>query len=99
MLVRFKSKVGGFTMFEAVALKLIRFTGHSGTVPGAIAADDLPRAMERLRAALDTQPKDPEREDEEGEEAQVSMHRRAFPLLELMQRASDEGCAITWEPA
>ena len=101
MLIRFKSEVGGFTMFEDVAVKLIRLTGHSGSVPGAIAADDLPRSMQRLREALALEPKDPQADDEDGDgdNASVSMHRRAFPLLDLMQRAADEGCAVSWEPS
>lgn len=58
MLVRFKSEVGGFVMFGDVAVKLLRMTGHSGTVPGAIAADDVAQSLARLEAQVVAQTAD-----------------------------------------
>src|SRR5690606_27882768 len=53
MLVTFKTKAyANITMFGDVAVKLLRMMGHSGTVPSAILADDVPAALERLKAAI-----------------------------------------------
>ena len=106
MLVRFKSEVGGFVMFGDVALKLLRMSGHSGTVPGAIDAEDMAQALARVEAQVlaQTPPEDDPgdgsgpRNDDDGGDAKppVSLAQRAFPMIELMRRAIDEQCAIQW---
>ncbi|MFT5446714.1 MAG: hypothetical protein ACI9DC_001888 [Gammaproteobacteria bacterium] len=112
MLVRFKSEVGGFVMFGDVAVKLLRMTGHSGTVPGAIADDDMAQSLARLEAQVAAQIADadctPEafghdarnagEDDRDDAKAQpvVSLAQRAFPMIELMRRAAAEPCAIQW---
>ena len=53
MLVNFDSKVGALTMFGDVAVQLLKLMGHSGTVPSAILAPDIPAALDRLKRALD----------------------------------------------
>ena len=99
MLVRFHSEAGGFVMFGEVAVKLLRMMGHSGTVPSAILAEDIPAAVRRLEDALRTQPAEArgggERDDDE--ESKVGLRVRAVPLLELLHRASDEGVSVTWD--
>ena len=40
------------TMFGNVAVRLLRLMGHSGTVPGALRAEDVPAALQRLEAGL-----------------------------------------------
>ena len=53
MLVTFSSDAyPEFTMFGDVAIRLIKMMGHSGTVPSAILAEDIPAALARLQAAL-----------------------------------------------
>ena len=101
MLVRFKSDVGGFTSFGDVAVKLLRMAGHSGTVPGAIPADEVPQALARLEAALAGQPRqaepEPDADDDEGNEPPVSLQQRAFPMLQLLRDARGEQCGIMWD--
>jgi hypothetical protein len=102
MLVQFKSDVGGFTMFGEVAQKLLRMCGHSGTVPGAIPAEDLAAARDRLREALEHVEATGDdavqvRDDDESAEPPVPLRRRAFPLLDLLDRAVTEGCGVHWD--
>ena len=59
MIVRFSTRVGAFTMHGDAAVALLRAMGHSGTVPGAILAADLPAALAQLRAALAAQVDEP----------------------------------------
>ena len=98
MLVQFKSKVGGFVSFGDVALRLIRMTGHSGDVPGAIPAEGIAEALQRLEAALDSAGDEtPTEEPQEGSERPVGLRQRAFPLLELLRAAEREDCPVMWE--
>src|SRR4029079_17383915 len=41
-----------FSLFHDIAVGLLQLMGHSGTVPGAILADDGPAALSRLHQAL-----------------------------------------------
>ena len=46
MLVTFKTEAyASITMFGDVAVALIKLMGHSGTVPGAVLAEDVPAAQ------------------------------------------------------
>jgi hypothetical protein len=103
MLVHFESDVGGFTMFGDVAVQLLKMMGHSGTVPSALLAADIPAALERLQTALRTQPPPPPPEpadevDQYGEkkEPRISIHTRAVPLIDLLTRAARRGSDVTW---
>jgi hypothetical protein len=101
MLVRFQSDVGNLTMFGEVAVKLLKMMGHSGTVPSAILPEDIPGALERLKRALDAEPRSETRasgsEEDKEKEPPVSLKRRAFPLMELLDRAAKDGCEVMWK--
>ncbi|HZP88298.1 MAG TPA: DUF1840 domain-containing protein [Burkholderiales bacterium] len=98
MLVRFDSDVGGFTMFGDVAVTLLKFMGHSGTVPGAILAQDIPRALSRLKTNLENAPEVKVPLEEEGERAdqRVPLRTRAAPLIDLLTRAAQKGKDVMW---
>ena len=54
MLVTFRSKGSGeLTMFGDVAVTLLKLMRHSGTVPGALLADQIPSALARLKKAIE----------------------------------------------
>lgn len=97
MLVHFNSSVGEFTMHGASAVQLLRMMGHSGTVPSAILAADIPAALERLRESLKQAPPPPPREDDEEHEEPIPITRRAVPLIELLQNAIAEQADVTWD--
>ncbi len=103
MLVTFRTDAyPNITMFGDVAVRLLKMMGHSGTVPSAILAEDVPDALQRLKAAIaeqgaqpaDTQA-DAEQENEQGE-IPVSLGQRAFPLIELLEAAAEQGSDVTW---
>jgi hypothetical protein len=101
MLVKFDSKAGGLTMFGDVAVQLLKLMGHSGTVPSAILAADIPAAVERLKRALDqgaTVPVGPADEEDRREgRTPVSLRQRAYPLIELLQRAARNNADVMWD--
>ncbi len=85
-------------MFGDVAIHLLKLMGHSGTVPSAILPEDIPAALERLRAGLAAEPAgaDDTPGNEQGEPP-VSLKNRAFPLIELLEAAVREDVPVRWE--
>ena len=60
MLVTFTSEAhGDITMFGDVAKHLLKLMGHSGTIPSAIVAKDVPAVLERLKKAVESEPEAP----------------------------------------
>jgi len=100
MLVKFDSDAGSLTMFGDIAVKLLKSMGHTGAVPSAILPEDIPAALVRLKAAAATLPaNDPPRAaeaDTAGGELPVSLKQRAFPLIELLERAARQQCEVIW---
>jgi len=103
MLVRFQSEVGGFTMFGGAAKTLLKMMGHSGAIPSAILSEDIPAAIEKLEAALESAPPTAADSEEDSppddDEERVSVAQRAFPLLELLRNAAKNNCNILWDRA
>ncbi len=101
MLVTFRSKAwSNITMLGDVATTLLQMTGHSGTIPGALRAADIPRAITRLRQSLAAVPageKKPSDADQDDAEPPVSLHAHAHPLLQLLSAADQQQCDVLWD--
>ena len=91
------------SMFDAHAKELLSMMGHSGRIPGALLAEDLPEVLERLRQRLENarlQEQEGHKgtdEDTDKEDERVSMGRRAWPLVQLLQAAVDHDDDVMWE--
>ncbi len=104
MLITFRSKShANIIMFGEVALNLIKMMGHSGTVPGAIIAEDIPEALDKLTASLNkaaelekNTSQDVDDDDEQSEPV-VSVGHRAMPLVEMLQSAVKDQCDVMWD--
>jgi len=101
MLVTFRSKVSGeITMFSDVAVTLLKLMGHSGTVPGALLADQISSALARLKKAIETPDANGQAadgDDEETKAPRVSLANRAYPLVEMLTAAATEQCDVMWD--
>lgn len=105
MLVTFHSRAyADITLFGDIAQNLLKMMGHSGTVPGALLAADIPAALARLRAALAAQqeaaakpPQDEEAEEAEEDEVRPPLSMRALPLLDLLDASARAGCDVMWD--
>jgi hypothetical protein len=98
MIVTFTTKTyADITMFGDVALVLLKMMGHSAKVPGAILADDVPEALERLRAAIEAEKTLPPADDNDDEEPAVSIAHRALPLIELFEAARQANANVMWK--
>ncbi len=99
MLIQFQTPAyATITMFGDVALTLIKLMGHSGTVPSALLASDIPAALTQLQAAVAThpeQPLDPATAAPVGQH--VSLAHRALPLIALLQAAAAADKSVLWE--
>ena len=111
MLVKFSTKFGQLVMQGEPAVALIRLGGHSGTVPSAVLAADLPGFLAKLRAGLELQgeqvsPPPPVREqgsdwedDKEPREQPIKLRLRAVPLLDMLDTAIKQQSDLLWEKA
>jgi hypothetical protein len=97
MLVTFHTKAyADITMFGDVAVKLLKMMGHSGSVPGAFMAEDIPNALKNLREALQQQQTMPNAGNNE-DEPPVSLSHRALPLVELLEAAIKQDTQVIWD--
>lgn len=103
MLVTFTTDAyADITMFGDVAVSLLKMMGHSGTIPGALLAEDVPAALNRLTAAVEAEKaqepiEKPEQELDEEEEPPVSISTRALPLIDLLTAAARSGSNVMWQ--
>ncbi len=87
-------------MDGAIAMQLLKAMGHSGTVPSAILAKDIPAAVARLRSAVAATPAaktSTNSDDKDQKEILVSLRQRAFPLIDLLTRAAETGAEVMWK--
>ncbi|WP_090827663.1 DUF1840 domain-containing protein [Nitrosovibrio tenuis] len=104
MLIRFKTDAyADIIMFGDVAQRLLKMMGHSGTVPSAILAEDVPAALDRLKRAIGpaktaAKGRISEEKSDNGEDEQsVSLAYRALPLIELLTAAAKKKRDVMWE--
>ncbi len=104
MPITFKSKFSpDILMLESVARELIRLMGHSGTLPGSLAAEDIPAALARLTAAVEGGPKralqadHKQAQDDDHHEPAISAAHRAGPLIKMLQTAARENQHVIWD--
>lgn len=105
MLVTFTCEVyADITYFGDVAHSLLKMMGRSGTVPGAILAEDIPRALERLKSGIEAlkavstqeQSREEGAEGNDWKEQPVTLAHRALPLIELLTAAAKANCHVMW---
>jgi hypothetical protein len=105
MLVTFHSKAWSrITMFGDVAVTLLKMAGHSGTVPSALLAADIPAALARLEQELaaagaeEDSKQGGRSDDEDAENAKpVGIRLRAYPLIQMLSAAARQRCDVMWE--
>ncbi len=109
MLVKFSTKFGQLVMQGEPAVALIRLGGHSGTVPGAVLAAELPGFQAKLRAGLELQgdqvsplpPVDDSgggwADEDEPRERPIKLRLRAVPLLDLVDTAIRQRSDLLWD--
>ena len=102
MLVTFKTSAhADIIMFGDIAKQLLKMMGHSGTIPSAMVADEVPAALDRLRHAVEAERVDeaqkPQDSAEQADGRSVSLKYRALPLIELLSAAVRKHCDVMWD--
>ena len=109
MLVTFKTNAAhpDINMFGTAARSLLKLMGQSGNVPGAIMAEDVPTALDKLERGLAERDDadsgapapdgDAHPDDDDDEAETVSLSRRATPLLKMLEAAHEEGASVRWD--
>ena len=101
MLITFHSEAGAdCTMFGNVAIALLKMMGHSGTVPSAIAPEDIPAALSSLERGLavaggDETNVNPDSQEED-KQPPIALRTRAYPLIQLLSAAAKKGSDVLW---
>jgi hypothetical protein len=104
MLYRFKSKASGdVIMVKAHGDQVLAALGKEASPKGIVTVEQLPGAIAALQAAIERD--DAARratadlaEDDGGTDPAraVGLKRRAWPMLDMLQRARAEGVDIVW---
>lgn len=107
MLITFKSRAAAdVPMYAEHAKTLLAVIGKSlepeSAPRGIVTAADAPAALAKLRAAADASRRAEkesgasDREPEPGIPLPVGLAQRAFPLIEMLERAAEEGRDVVW---
>lgn len=101
MLVTFSCQAyADIPMFDNEAVRLLKMMGHSGTVPGALLAEDVRGTLQRLEAVFesDEQLSRPGKSSEgNNNHSAVSHPHRTLPLIDLLKAAEKEQCNVMWD--
>ncbi len=105
MLIKFKSKASGdVIMLGESGKEMLRLLGKDADdSKGIFTAEQLPGAIAALKQAIaaDTALPHPHQEEKSTDTKpdvgdSVHLYQRAFPVLELMERALQEDTYVTW---
>lgn len=104
MLYEFKSRATGtITMTEPVGRKVLEIIGKSPDGQGIITVQQIPGAIQALKAAADRDRKAEEAarkgtKDEDDDDAKnyVGISQRVVPLIEMLGEALKAGKDVTW---
>jgi hypothetical protein len=101
MFVTFTSNAyENISYFTAIAKKLLQLMGHSGTVPGAIKAVDIPEALANLQQGLaQSESKSHTLVRDNDEDPEINLANRAVPLLHLLEASAKEKADVLWDSA
>ena len=110
MIYRFRSRNDGdVVMTQPVAERVLKVIGKEATREGIVTPEQIPAALAALTAAVDAD--DAARSGRDDEEARddgadrdagrsggdaVSLRRRAWPLVQMLERAATHGEPVTW---
>ena len=98
MFITFSSKAyENISYFNTLGKQLIVLMGHSGAVPGAIKAVELPDALQKLQQSF-VKPQVKSGFDDD-EPPEIGLEKRAIPLIHLLQASIKNNCDVLWAAA
>lgn len=98
MLVTFKCDAyENLTFFGDIATQLLTAMGHSGEIPGALVASEVPEALKRLQQKLHLLPNQTSQTTQDDQHVSVSLKQRAFPLVAFLEAAVKAKVDVLWD--
>ena len=90
--------------FSDIAQNLLTLMGHSGAVPGALKAEEVPHALSNLQQGLKNHEPvlknssflDDDDSNDKENEPKIGLSKRAIPLVHLLEAAIDKKCDVLW---
>ncbi|MBZ8141190.1 hypothetical protein CLD22_14910 [Rubrivivax gelatinosus] len=96
MIYKFRSKAtGDLIMLGPHGDQILRLLGRDPAPQGIIEPDAMAAAIAALEAASAADDDGGDADDAPGS-AQVSLRRRAWPMIQMLRRAQAEGESIVW---
>lgn len=103
-MIRFESKAAAAVyMLDAHASELLKILGKPLGERGVIAAEEIPAALLALRSAAEgaaendmARAEAAENDEQAVDRDAVSLKRRMFPLLDLLERAQNKRAPVLW---
>jgi len=105
MAFRFKSRsTGDVVMLEHNAKQLLQILGKEPTGPGILLVEQMPAAIEAIKAAVAHEEAEYERKKQEAIEKgeyvpdpdRVSLRTRVAPFLEILMHCMEEKTEVVW---
>lgn len=104
MPIKFKSQAtGDLVMVQAHAQALLKVIGKPDAAKGILEPADMTAALQVLRALSDESPEpaEPGTDPEDAknpafQDEAVSLHKRAWPLIKMIEEAQAAGKPIVW---
>jgi len=103
MLITFKSKAtADIPMYAENAKMLLSIVGKAfepeSAPRGIITAAEAPDALAKLKAAAEASRRNDRRthDEEPGQAISVGLAQRAFPLIDMLDRAAKDGRDVVW---
>ncbi|MEC9359884.1 MAG: DUF1840 domain-containing protein [Pseudomonadota bacterium] len=106
-MIQFSSPAAAkIAMLQTHARRLLDIIGKPDAERGALAPEEIPAAVSALRAAIESERRKPEieqdennaenGEDDEDQPIPVDLARRAWPLIDMLERSQRKNVAVTW---
>lgn len=102
-MIRFSSPAAGdVIMLDEHAQRLLDLMQKPRGKRGVILAQEIPAVLARLRAAIRDEraqaapPEEPEDGDARPREEAVDLGRRAYPLIDMLERSAKRKVDVTW---
>lgn len=83
-------------MLDKDANMMLKTFHTSGNVPGAMYPDAIPDALVALETRIKLETHEEEVAKTEGDNNQVGLHTKAFPLIKLMKSAIEKNETLMW---
>lgn len=105
MVYKFKSRADGdVVMVDVSAERVLSIIGKSAGAQGIITQEEMPKAIEALKAAIEQEEREVAEEREQARQegktprpgADVTLRQRAWPLIEMMRRSLEEDTPVVW---